>query len=45
MVDASYISIYREPMKSQDVIVALAALAQDSRLAIYRLLVKRGPEG
>lgn len=32
-------------MKQQDVIVALAALAQDSRLAIYRLLVKRGPEG
>ena len=32
-------------MKQQDVIIALAALAQDSRLAIYRLLVKRGPEG
>ena len=32
-------------MKQQDVISALAALAQDSRLAIYRLLVKRGPEG
>jgi DNA-binding transcriptional ArsR family regulator len=32
-------------MKQQDVIAALAALAQDSRLAIYRLLVKRGPEG
>ena len=32
-------------MKQQDVITALAALAQDSRLAIYRLLVKRGPEG
>jgi DNA-binding transcriptional ArsR family regulator len=32
-------------MKHQDVIAALAALAQDSRLAIYRLLVKRGPEG
>ena len=32
-------------MKQQDVIGALAALAQDSRLAIYRLLVKRGPEG
>jgi ArsR family transcriptional regulator, arsenate/arsenite/antimonite-responsive transcriptional repressor len=24
---------------------ALAALAQDSRLAVFRLLVKRGPEG
>lgn len=32
-------------MKQQDVIAALTALAQDSRLAIYRLLVKRGPEG
>ena len=32
-------------MKQKDVIAALAALAQDSRLAIYRLLVKRGPEG
>jgi ArsR family transcriptional regulator, arsenate/arsenite/antimonite-responsive transcriptional repressor len=32
-------------MKQKDVIVALAALAQDSRLAIYRLLVRRGPEG
>ena len=32
-------------MKPQSVIVALAALAQESRLALYRLLVKRGPEG
>jgi len=32
-------------VKSEDVVVALGALAQDSRLAIYRLLVKRGPEG
>lgn len=32
-------------MKAEDVVVALGALAQDSRLAIYRLLVKRGPEG
>jgi ArsR family transcriptional regulator len=32
-------------MKSQIVVSALAALAQDSRLAVYRLLVKRGPEG
>lgn len=26
-------------------VAALAALAQDSRLAVYRLLVKRGPDG
>ena len=32
-------------MKPVDAIEALAALAQDSRLAVYRLLVKRGPEG
>ncbi len=28
-----------------DVVGALSALAQESRLAVYRLLVKRGPEG
>lgn len=32
-------------MKSNDVIESLAALAQESRLALFRLLVKRGPEG
>lgn len=32
-------------MKSTNAINALAALAQDSRLAVFRLLVKRGPEG
>jgi ArsR family transcriptional regulator len=32
-------------MKSQDVVESLAALAQESRLALFRLLVKRGPEG
>lgn len=32
-------------MKSKDVIESLAALAQESRLAIFRMLVKRGPEG
>jgi DNA-binding transcriptional ArsR family regulator len=32
-------------MKSTDVILGLAALAQESRLAIFRMLVKRGPEG
>ena len=32
-------------MKEKDALQALAALAQDSRLALYRLLVKRGPEG
>lgn len=32
-------------MKSTEVVAGLAALAQESRLALYRLLVKRGPEG
>ena len=32
-------------MKSNSTIAALAALAQESRLALFRLLVKRGPEG
>jgi ArsR family transcriptional regulator len=32
-------------MKQQEAITALAALAQESRLAVFRLLVKRGPEG
>jgi DNA-binding transcriptional ArsR family regulator len=32
-------------MKSPDVVKALSALAQESRLAVFRLLVKRGPDG
>jgi len=32
-------------MKSETVVAALAALAQVTRLALYRLLVQRGPEG
>lgn len=32
-------------MKSKDTITALAALAQESRLAVFRLLVQTGPEG
>ena len=32
-------------MKSTTVVASLAALAQESRLAIFRMLVKRGPEG
>jgi len=34
-----------ESMKSVEVIVGLSALAQESRLSLFRLLVKRGPEG
>jgi len=32
-------------MKSQDAVIGLSALAQESRLTLFRLLVKRGPEG
>jgi ArsR family transcriptional regulator len=32
-------------MKTEDVISALSALAQESRLAVFRLLVQAGPEG
>jgi ArsR family transcriptional regulator, arsenate/arsenite/antimonite-responsive transcriptional repressor len=32
-------------MKAPEVIEALSALASEARLAVYRLLVKRGPEG
>lgn len=32
-------------MNGEDVVAALAALAQESRLSVYRLLVKRGPDG
>ena len=32
-------------MKPAEIVKVLAALAQDTRLAIYRLLVTRGPEG
>lgn len=32
-------------MKSDQVVKALGALAQESRLAAFRLLVKRGPDG
>jgi len=32
-------------MKAKEAITALSALASESRLEVYRLLVKRGPEG
>jgi ArsR family transcriptional regulator, arsenate/arsenite/antimonite-responsive transcriptional repressor len=32
-------------METKQVIAALAALAQESRLGIFRLLVQKGPEG
>jgi len=32
-------------MKTTDVLAGLGSLAQETRLAIFRLLVRRGPEG
>jgi ArsR family transcriptional regulator len=32
-------------MKSSEAVTALSALASDPRLTVFRLLVKRGPEG
>ena len=32
-------------MESEDIIIALTALAQSSRLAVFRLLVQTGEEG
>src|SRR3974390_1052591 len=32
-------------MEKTDAVVALSALAQDNRLAVYRLLVQAGPDG
>lgn len=32
-------------MKNPDAVLALSAIAQEHRLAIYRLLVQAGPEG
>ena len=32
-------------MKTQDAVAALAALAQDNRLDVFRLLVQAGPDG
>jgi DNA-binding transcriptional ArsR family regulator len=32
-------------MKHEEALIALGALAQDSRLTLFRTLVKRGPEG
>ena len=32
-------------MKAENAVVALGAIAHDHRLAVYRMLVKRGPAG
>jgi len=32
-------------MKTREALAALSSLAQETRLSVYRLLVKRGPDG
>lgn len=43
--DRSAASGAHPPLQSADVIAALSALAQEHRLAAFRLLVQAGPEG
>src|SRR5260221_14240945 len=43
MIDSA--TAYSAAMKTDRVIAALAALAQETRLAVFRLLVECGPEG
>ena len=44
-VDSSLFLYILGDMEKQDVIAALAALAQETRLDIFRLLVETGPSG
>jgi ArsR family transcriptional regulator, arsenate/arsenite/antimonite-responsive transcriptional repressor len=45
MLDTIYLFDDSRSMESKMAVEALSALAQDSRLAVYRLLVQAGPEG
>ncbi|MGK5073906.1 ArsR/SmtB family transcription factor [Janthinobacterium sp. ZB1P44] len=45
MENAKTIANQATALTSASAIVALAALAQESRLAVFRLLVQAGPEG
>jgi ArsR family transcriptional regulator, arsenate/arsenite/antimonite-responsive transcriptional repressor len=44
LTTANHFNIYRN-MKKLDAVAALAALAQESRLDVFRLLVEAGPGG
>lgn len=44
LAPAYYFNYYRN-METSTAITSLAALAQESRLAVFRLLVQAGPEG
>ncbi len=45
MENAKTIASGATPLTNASAIVALAALAQESRLAVFRLLVQAGPQG
>ncbi len=45
MKNAETIANAATPLTNASAIVALAALAQESRLAVFRLLVQAGPQG
>jgi len=40
-----FVEISESEMKAERAVAALGAIAHDHRLAIYRMLVERGPEG
>jgi DNA-binding transcriptional ArsR family regulator len=42
---STFLELSYARMKTRDAIEALAALAHEHRLAVFRLLVQRGPEG
>ena len=45
MENENVMTVQAGPLTSTAAIAALAALAQESRLAVFRLLVQTGPEG
>ena len=45
MENENAMTLQAGPLTSTAAIAALAALAQESRLAVFRLLVQTGPEG
>ena len=45
MIDVEYYVYYRRHMDIKNTVKALSALAQESRLNAFRLLVRSGPDG
>jgi DNA-binding transcriptional ArsR family regulator len=44
-ISSSVFGIWEDGLEARHAVAALAALAHDTRLAVYRLLVQRGPDG